>query len=112
MLGEEKNLADFFHSVPSGPTSSECRMADYCGLENFSTFGNKIGNNLQDKKTLLSLQAAMQSQSTIAKHALDGWLRLSGDLAHSELVCVMVRHFRPAISMYSLSSFLGKRLPC
>lgn len=89
-------------------------MADYCGLENFSTFGNKIGNNFQDKKTttLLSLQAAMQLQSTIAKHALDGWLRLSGDLVRRELVCVMVGHFGPAVSMYSLSSFLGKQLPC
>lgn len=37
-------------SVPGGRNSGACRVADDCGLKNFSTFGCKIGNNLGDKK--------------------------------------------------------------
>lgn len=36
--------------MPGGQNSGACRVADDCGLKNFSTFGCKIGNNLGDQK--------------------------------------------------------------
>lgn len=94
--GRGKSLADFFHSVPSRPTSGKCRMADFCRLENFSTFGYEIGQQFLRQKTLLSLQATAQHQITTAKRALGYQTRFLGDLVHSEMVRDMVGHSGPS----------------
>lgn len=49
----------FLSLYARGPSGGEGSVADYWALEKFFTCGQEIGNNSQDKKTLLGQQAAM-----------------------------------------------------